>query len=39
VNIEPIIGRYLNVEIEGASHRIFFEEAGQSTALTSYRRR
>ncbi|WP_339695523.1 alpha/beta hydrolase [Celeribacter baekdonensis] len=29
MSIEPIIGRYLTVTVAGASHRIFFEEAGQ----------
>ena len=27
--IEPIVGRYLNVESGGVAHRIYFEEAGQ----------
>jgi len=30
---EPIIGRYFDVEIDGASHRIFVEEAGQGMPL------
>lgn len=29
VAVEPIIGRYVSVEIEGRTHRIYFEEAGQ----------
>lgn len=29
MTIEPIIGRYLTVEIEGRRQRIYFEEAGQ----------
>lgn len=29
MSIEPIIGRYVTVEIEGAPRRIYFEEAGQ----------
>ena len=29
MSIEPITGRYLTVEIEGAPRRIYFEEAGQ----------
>ena len=28
MSIEPITGRYVNVEIEGRKQRIFFEEAG-----------
>jgi len=30
---EPIVGRYLDLEIDGASHRIFVEEAGQGIPL------
>jgi pimeloyl-ACP methyl ester carboxylesterase len=30
---EPIIGRYLSVEIDGVSHRIFIEEAGGGVPL------
>lgn len=30
---EPIIGRYLLLEIEGVSHRLYFEEAGQGIPL------
>ena len=30
---EPIVGRYFDVEIDGASHRIFVEEAGQGIPL------
>jgi pimeloyl-ACP methyl ester carboxylesterase len=30
---EPIQGRYLTVDIDGAAHRIFIEEAGQGTPL------
>jgi pimeloyl-ACP methyl ester carboxylesterase len=33
VNIEPVIGRYLNLDVEGASYRIYFEEAGQGIPL------
>jgi pimeloyl-ACP methyl ester carboxylesterase len=33
VNIEPIVGRYLNVDVGGVSHRIYFEEAGQGIPL------
>ena len=31
--MEPIIGRYLNLELEGRPHRIYFEEAGQGIPL------
>ncbi len=31
--LEPMVGRYLRVEIEGVPHRIYFEEAGQGTPL------
>ena len=30
---EPIIGRYLSVDIEGDPHRVYFEEAGQGIPL------
>jgi pimeloyl-ACP methyl ester carboxylesterase len=30
---EPIIGRYLSVEIDGVRHRIYVEEAGEGTPL------
>ena len=33
VNIEPVIGRYLNLEIESTSYRVYFEEAGQGIPL------
>ena len=33
MNIEPVIGRYLNLDVEGASYRIYFEEAGQGIPL------
>ena len=33
VNIEPIIGRYLNLDVDGASYRIYFEESGQGIPL------
>lgn len=32
-HIEPITGRYVNVNINGAAHRIYFEEAGQGLPL------
>lgn len=32
-HIEPITGRYVQVDINGAMHRIFYEEAGQGTPL------
>ena len=31
--IEPIIGRYVHVEIDGTPHRIYFEEAGRGIPL------
>ena len=31
--VEPIVGRYANVAIEGRAHRIYFEEAGRGIAL------
>lgn len=31
--IEPIVGRYLHVEIEGRDHRIYFEQAGTGIPL------
>jgi pimeloyl-ACP methyl ester carboxylesterase len=33
VEIEPIVGRYLNVPIDGVSHRVFVEEAGSGVPL------
>jgi pimeloyl-ACP methyl ester carboxylesterase len=33
VNVEPIIGRYLHLEVAGDDYRIFFEEAGQGIPL------
>ncbi len=32
-HIEAITGRYVNLEIDGLAHRIFFEEAGQGAPL------
>lgn len=32
-NIEPILGRYLHLDIEGQTHRIYFEEAGAGIPL------
>ena len=31
--IEPMIGRYLRLEIEGVPHRLYFEEAGEGIPL------
>jgi pimeloyl-ACP methyl ester carboxylesterase len=31
--IEPMIGRYVHVDIDGITHRIYFEEAGQGIPL------
>src|SRR5262245_50100342 len=33
MQIEPIAGRYLNIDIEGLSFRIYFEEAGKGIPL------
>ena len=30
---EPIVGRYLNLELSGQSYRVYFEEAGQGIPL------
>ena len=32
-NIEPMVGRYVHVEIDGTPHRIYFEEAGSGIPL------
>jgi pimeloyl-ACP methyl ester carboxylesterase len=31
--LEPMVGRYLTLEIDGRDYRIYFEEAGQGTPL------
>ncbi len=31
--VEPIVGRYMRLAIEGAPHRVYFEEAGQGVPL------
>lgn len=33
VHVEPITGRYAHIEIEGQSHRVYWEEAGQGIPL------
>lgn len=33
VEIEPIVGRYLRMEMKGRPHRIYFEEAGNGVPL------
>lgn len=33
VQIEPILGRYAHIDIEGTPHRIYWEEAGQGIPL------
>ena len=33
MNLEPIVGRYINIDIAGVRYRIFFEEAGQGIPL------
>ena len=32
-NVEPIVGRYLNLHIGGVAHRVFVEEAGEGIPL------
>jgi pimeloyl-ACP methyl ester carboxylesterase len=31
--VEPIVGRYLHVEVAGQPHRVYFEEAGEGVPL------
>jgi len=31
--MEPIVGRYLTLQVDGQTHRIFFEEAGEGVPL------
>lgn len=31
--IEPIVGRYIHLKVEGIEYRVYFEEAGQGTPL------
>ena len=31
--LEPIVGRYMNLEVGGRPHRLYFEEAGQGIPL------
>lgn len=31
--IEPIIGRYINLDVDGVTYRVYYEEAGQGTPL------
>ena len=33
VQFEPIVGRYMNLELFGRPHRIYVEEAGEGTPL------
>lgn len=33
MRIEPIVGRYAHVELDGKPHRLYFEEAGQGIPL------
>ena len=33
MSVEPIVGRYINIDIAGGRHRIFFEEAGTGIPL------
>ena len=31
--IEPVVGRYLHLELQGKPHRVYFEESGQGVPL------
>ena len=31
--LEPIVGRYLRLEVDGKAHRVYFEEAGSGIPL------
>ena len=31
--LEPTIGRYLSLDLDGRKHRLYFEEAGQGIPL------
>src|SRR3954470_16546664 len=33
MTLEPIVGRYAQLELEGRRHRLYFEEAGQGIPL------
>ena len=33
VEIEPIVGRYMRLDIHGRPHRLYWEEAGQGIPL------
>jgi pimeloyl-ACP methyl ester carboxylesterase len=33
VKLEPIVGRYMTLDLNGRSHRLYFEEAGQGIPL------
>jgi pimeloyl-ACP methyl ester carboxylesterase len=33
MKLEPIVGRYAHIELEGREHRLYFEEAGQGIPL------
>src|SRR5262245_42141437 len=33
MDIEPIVGRYLNLRVNGAAYRVYFEEAGRGVPL------
>ncbi len=30
---EPIVGRYMHLELSGRAHRVYVEEAGEGTPL------
>lgn len=33
VRVEPIVGRYLHLELSGVAHRVYVEEAGEGVPL------
>ena len=33
MKLEPIVGRYAHIELDGSEHRLYFEEAGQGIPL------
>ena len=33
MKLEPIVGRYAHIELEGREHRVYFEEAGEGVPL------
>ena len=33
IQVEPIVGRYLNLDVDGVAYRVYFEEAGRGIPL------